>query len=136
MRASAVVFVIAAIGGCLVAFLDAWSQAAWFAVLILGGAPVGVLAAGASRRWRDVLAVCGGFLAAGLIVGVFRVARGETIDTVVKAAWIYLVFLGFLGVPAYLATVGLAKVVAWVRTRAARRSDPVSVPVDESAPEL
>jgi hypothetical protein len=83
-------------------------------VLFVTGPAIGFVAAAASRTWRGLLTLVLGFAAAGAALGLIWVMAGDRLD-VVEVAF-YMVFaLGFLGVPAYVITVGVAQVIDRLR---------------------
>jgi hypothetical protein len=83
-------------------------------VLFVTGPAFGFVAATASRTWRGLLALVLGFAAAGTALGLIWVMGGVRLDVVEVA--LYMIFaLGFLGVPAYVITVGAVQVIDRLR---------------------
>lgn len=83
-------------------------------VLFVSGPAIGFVAATASRTWRGLLTLVLGLAAAGTALGLIWVMGGVRLDVVEVAR--YLVYaLGFLGVPAYVITLGAIKVVDRLR---------------------
>lgn len=83
-------------------------------VLFVSGPAIGFVAATASRKWRGLLTLVLGFAAAGTALGLIWVIGGVRLDVVEVA--LYMVYaLGFLGVPAYVITLGAIQVVDRLR---------------------
>ena len=87
-------------------------------VLVVTGPAIGFIAAIASRTWRGLLTLLLGFAAAGTALGLIWVMGGvrrDIVEVALEAAVFVTLMLGFLGVPAYLITVGAIQVIDRLR---------------------
>jgi hypothetical protein len=87
-------------------------------VLIVIGPAIGFTAAIASRTWRGLLTLLLGFAAAGTALGLIWVLGGvrrDVVEVALEAAHFVTLALGFLGVPAYVITVGALQVIDRLR---------------------
>jgi hypothetical protein len=87
-------------------------------VLLVTGPAIGFVAATASRTWRGLLTLVMGFAAAGTALGLIWIMGGvrrDVVEVALEAALYVTLVLGFLGVPAYVITVGAVLVIDRLR---------------------
>lgn len=87
-------------------------------VLLVTGPAIGFIAAIASRTWRGLLTLVLGFAAAGTALGLIWVMGGvrrDVVEVALEVALFVTLVLGFLGVPAYVITVGALQVIDRLR---------------------
>ena len=88
-----------------------------FALVIWSAVPIALVAGIASRTWLGVVSMVAGFGLAGAVAGILDglATGGDLLTDAVQTALIVALSMGVVGIPVYLATVGVIRLVVRAR---------------------